>query len=175
MSPRTRIAWLALFATAMGWLEAVVVAYLRAIIGLAHGESMPSVEGIMGRFHQFPWLLSIEQGREVATMVMLGSVAWLGGHRVPSRFGAFLMIFGIWDLAYYLGLVAMVGWPKSLLDMDLLFLIPAHPWWYQPVWIPMLISCGMIVCGARLVAKPLESSAERRSTIGAGTASLTRG
>jgi hypothetical protein len=38
--------------------------------------------------------------------------------------------------------------------MDLLFLIPPHPWWYQPVWVPILISCGMIGIGLWLYAAP---------------------
>ncbi|TMQ69913.1 MAG: hypothetical protein E6K80_10190 [Candidatus Eisenbacteria bacterium] len=79
MSVRSRVVGLALFASAMGWLEAVVVVYLRALVGLAQGQSMPSAPEIMARFHTFPWLLPIEQGREAATMVMLGAVAWLAG------------------------------------------------------------------------------------------------
>lgn len=147
-----RATTLALFAAAMGWLEAVVVVYLRALLGLAHGVSMPSAAEVMRRIHLVPWLLSIEQGREVATMVMLAAVAWLGGDGARSRLGAFLMIFGVWDLVYYLGLAAMVTWPRSLFDMDLLFLIPVHSWWYQPVWIPASISCAWIVIGFGLMA-----------------------
>jgi hypothetical protein len=150
MRTRARIAWLALFATAMGWLEAVVVVYLRAILGLGRGESMPTAAGVMERFARFPWLLSIEQGRELATMVMLAAVAWIGAERPSARFGAWLMIFGIWDIAYYVGLFAMVDWPRSLTAMDLLFLIPASPWWYQPIWHPVGMSCLMIAGGAWL-------------------------
>ena len=80
-------------------------------------------------------------------MVMLASVAWLGGHTWRARLGAFLMIFGIWDIAYYVGLRAMVGWPRSLFAMDLLFLIPPHPWWYQPIAVPVAISCVWIATG----------------------------
>ena len=41
----------------------------------------------------------------------------------------------------------MLRWPPSLATMDLLFLIPPHPWWYQPVWMPVAISCVMIGAG----------------------------
>jgi hypothetical protein len=142
-----RVVWLALFATAMGWLEAVVVVYLRAILELGRGEAMPDAAEVMARIGRFPWLLPIEQGREAATMVMLVAVAWLGADRFRSRFGAWIMIFGIWDIAYYVGLFAMVGWPRSLMAMDLLFLIPASPWWYQPIWHPVGMSCLMIGAG----------------------------
>jgi len=147
MTLRSRVPWLAFYATAMGWLEAVVVVYLRSMLGMQHGEAMPNSAEVMARIRSIPWLLSIEQGREVATMVMLASVAWLGGHTWRARLGAFLMIFGIWDIAYYVGLRAMVGWPRSLFAMDLLFLIPPHPWWYQPIAVPVAISCVWIATG----------------------------
>ncbi|TMQ69914.1 MAG: hypothetical protein E6K80_10195 [Candidatus Eisenbacteria bacterium] len=70
----------------------------------------------------------------------------------------FLMLFGIWDIVYYVGLVAMVGWPTSLGAMDMLFLIPAHRWWYQPVWVPVSISCVMIAFGLLWMALPKELS-----------------
>ena len=68
------------------------------------------------------------------------------------------MLFGIWDIVYYVGLVAMVGWPTSLGAMDMLFLIPAHRWWYQPVWVPVSISCVMIAFGLLWMALPKELS-----------------
>jgi choline-glycine betaine transporter len=40
--------------------------------------------------------------------------------------------------------------------MDVLFLLPVHPWWSQPVWAPVLIASGMV--GVGLV---LFGSAER--------------
>jgi hypothetical protein len=36
------------------------------------------------------------------------------------------------------------------MTMDLLFLIPPHPWWYQPVWVPVVISVVMIAVGFKL-------------------------
>jgi hypothetical protein len=144
---RTRLAGLLMFAAAMGWLEAVVVVYLRAIVGIGYGESMPEGDIVLARIRAYGWLLPIEQGRELATMVMLAMVAWLGADRLRSRFGAWLMIFGVWDIVYYVGLRTMIAWPKSLAAMDLLFLIPSHPLWYQPIWLPILMSCLMIGAG----------------------------
>ncbi len=145
---------LVVYAVAMGWLEAVVVVYIRAILGLAHAEGIPNPEEVMRRFQSLPWLLPTEQIREMATIVMLAAVGCLGASRLPGRFGAFLLIFGVWDIAYYVALYAFLRWPPSLTTMDLLFLVPPHPWWYQPVWVPVAISVVMIAAGVWLLRRP---------------------
>ena len=141
---------LLLFAAAMGWLEGVVVVYIRALLGIAHGGVYPGARIVLTRMAALPWLVPTEQTREVATLVMLAAAAWLAGARLRGRLGAFLVAFGVWDLVYYVALWVMLRWPPSLVAMDMLFLIPPHPWWYQPVWVPVVISCGMIVLGVRL-------------------------
>jgi hypothetical protein len=149
-SHRSRLVALLLFAAAMGWLEGVVVVYIRSLIGLAHGPVVPSPAEVMERFHRVPWLLPTEQAREAATLVMLVAVAWLGGGRARERFGAFLMMFGAWDIVYYIALFTMLGWPPSLAAVDVLFLLPPSPLWYQPVWVPVAIAGAMVLVGARL-------------------------
>lgn len=141
----------AVYAAAMGWLEAVVVIYIRGLVGLPRSGAMPPEAEVAKYFARVPWLLSTEQTRETATIVMLAAVAWLAARSFRSRFGAFLVAFGVWDLAYYAALWALLRWPPSLGTRDLLFLIPPSPWWYQPVWVPMAISCVMIAVGARLM------------------------
>ena len=145
-----RLGALVTFAVAMGWLEAVVVVYIRGLFGMVHGEALPPPGDVVERFGQLPWLLPTEQSREAATIVMLAAVAWLGARGWRARFGAFLIIFGVWDIAYYLALYAMLRWPPSLATMDVLFLIPPHPWWNQPVWVPVAISAVMIAAGVAL-------------------------
>src|SRR5262245_9483388 len=145
-----RLGALVLFAIAMGWLEGVVVVYIRGLFGMGHGVTIPLPQDVVKRFEELPWLLPTEQGREVATIVMLAAVAWLGADRLRARFGAFLVIFGVWDIVYYLALYAMLRWPPRLVTMDVLFLIPPGPWWYQPVWLPVAISTVFIVVGAKL-------------------------
>ena len=149
-SPRARLAALVVFGAAMGWLEGVVVVYLRGLIGLARDQGMPEIADVLRRIHALPWLLPTEQSREVATIAMLAAVAWLAAERPRSRLGGFLVIFGVWDISYYLALVALLRWPPSLATMDVLFLIPPSPLWYQPVWVPVAISIAMIAIGARL-------------------------
>src|SRR6185437_7305713 len=83
--------------------------------------------------------------REFATMVMLFTVGWLAGATWRSRAGYSFVAFGIWDIFYYVFLRVMTGWPKSLLDWDILFLIPL-PWW-GPVLAPMTIAFAMVLFG----------------------------
>jgi hypothetical protein len=149
----SRLVGLVLFAAAMGWLEAVVVVYIRAIIGIPPGSTFPPAEQIFAEFASRPWLLPTEQSREVATIVMLGSLAWILRKTPRGRWGAFLVAFGVWDITYYIALWVLLRWPPSLATMDLLFLIPPHPWWYQPVWLPVAISCVMIAGGLSLLRR----------------------
>lgn len=150
---RARLLALLAFAVAMGWFEGVVVVYIRGLFGMAHGETIPAPADVVERFGQLPWLLPTEQSREAATLVMLAAAAWLGARTARARFGAFLFIFGVWDIVYYIALYAMLRWPPSLATMDVLFLIPPGPWWYQPVWLPVAISCVMIGAGLALFRK----------------------
>ena len=145
-----RLTALVVFAAAMGWLEAVVVVYIRGLIGLRGAATPPAPDEMMRRLQASLWIVPTEQTREVATIVMLAAVAWNAGRSGRSRFGAFLVSFGVWDIVYYIGLYALIRWPTSLTTMDLLFLIPPHPWWYQPVWLPVAISCAMIAAGFAL-------------------------
>jgi len=152
--PGPRLAVLVLFAAAMGWLEAVVVVYIRALLGVAHGSAAPAPEELTRRLGSLSWLIGTEQGREAATIVMLAAVAWLAAPRFRQRLGAFLVAFGVWDVVYYAGLYALLRWPPSLATPDLLFLLPPGPWWIQPVWLPVAISCVMITAGAWLFTRP---------------------
>jgi hypothetical protein len=137
----------ATFAAAFGFVEAAVVVYLRAAVGLLPGyrgtlsdlrHSSQSYEQAAS-LSQFPQsLLTIEGYREAATMVMLVSVALLAASKTSSRWAAFLWVFALWDIAYYTGLWAIVRWPASLTDLDVLFLIPVP--WIAQVWFPLLVS-----------------------------------
>jgi hypothetical protein len=149
---RSRLVALVVYAAAMGWLEAVVVVYIRGLIGIARTEGIPATDEMMRRLTSLPWLLGTEQTREMATLVMLAGVGWLAADRWLPRFGAFLVAFGVWDIVYYAALYALIGWPPTLGTMDVLFLIPPHALWYQPVWLPVAISCGLIAVGLRMLS-----------------------
>src|SRR6266446_814460 len=137
-----------IFAVSFGFLEAVVVVYLRAAVGLLPGYqgTLSDVIHMSGQFYvqtqvmsQFPRsLLTLEVLREAATILMLLSVALLTSANARARAAVFLWTFAIWDIVYYAALWATVRWPLSLKDPDVLFLIPVP--WLSPVWFPILVS-----------------------------------
>jgi hypothetical protein len=134
--------WVIFFAVAMGYLEAVVVIYLREIY-YPGGFVFPLVT-IPGNY------LAIEMGREAATLIMLLAVGMLSGENRVQRLAFFLLAFGVWDLSYYIFLKVVIGWPAGFGTWDLLFLLPTL--WVGPVWAPCLLSLTMIVL-ATLIAR----------------------
>ena len=125
---------LTIFALAMGFLEAIVVVYVRELY-YPEGFEFP-LKPLPG------WLIIIEIVRELCTLLMLGTVAWLTGKSFLQRLAVFLFIFGIWDIFYYIGLKIFLSWPESLLTWDILFLIPIT--WIGPVLAPVICSIVMI-------------------------------
>ena len=87
----------------------------------------------------------VELVREAATLVMLLTLGMLAGRTWPTRLGYTAIAFGVWDIFYYVFLRAITGWPRSLLDWDVLFLLPL-PWW-GPVLAPVSIALLMILWG----------------------------
>jgi hypothetical protein len=139
MNTRRRT-WLAvvLFAVAMAWMEAATVLYLRTLVG--------RIDPYQARpLPQFSGLEQAELIREAATMLMLLAVGWLAGRTWRTRAAWWLIAFGVWDILYYVFLRVLTGWPRTLLDWDVLFLIPL-PWW-GPVLAPMCIAALMVVWG----------------------------
>ena len=128
----------AFYAVAMAWVESAIVYYLRTHIDRIEpyqANPLPIVGG----------LGPVELVRELATLLMLFTVGALAGRTWRARLGCMLVAFGVWDIFYYVFLKVMCGWPNSLLDWDILFLIPL-PWW-GPVLAPMLIALLMIFWG----------------------------
>jgi hypothetical protein len=135
--------WLivALYAVAMAWVEAAVVYYLRSLIDRID-PYQPYPLPVAGGYGE------AELVREIATLVMLFTVGWLAGATWRSRLGYSAVAFGIWDIFYYVFLRVLTGWPKSLGDWDILFLVPL-PWW-GPVWAPVSIALLMILWGTNM-------------------------
>lgn len=73
------------------------------------------------------------------------SVSALLSKKFWEGFGYFLIIFGVWDIFFYLWLKVIINWPDSFLTYDILFLIPIP--WIAPVLAPVLISLLMILIG----------------------------
>ncbi|MBS3742471.1 MAG: hypothetical protein KGY74_10155 [Candidatus Cloacimonetes bacterium] len=125
----------AIFAFAMGILEAVVVVYLRKMY-YPEGFDFPLKTFSLN-------ILSIEVIREAATLIMLWTVALLAAKKWHIKFAYFFFLFGVWDISYYIGLKCFLNWPLSFLTWDLLFLIPLP--WISPVIAPILVALTMII------------------------------
>jgi hypothetical protein len=111
-----KIAALVLFSIAMGLLEAVVVVYLRMLF---------YPEGFAFPLKVMPdKVYLVEIAREAATLIMLASVSAAAGRKHYERLAYFLLTFAVWDIFYYVFLKVFLNWPATLLDWELLFLIP---------------------------------------------------
>ncbi|HUT44889.1 MAG TPA: hypothetical protein VMX36_01340 [Sedimentisphaerales bacterium] len=127
------------FSIAFGYIEAAVVVYLRQIF---HPNGFIFPMTVLGTGPLFKRFLLTEIGREAATIVLVFTGAWLSGHTRRQRFAYFLIIFAIWDIFYYVWLKVLLNWPASIMDWDILFLIPVT--WASPVLYPVLISITLI-------------------------------
>ena len=138
MSDRARWWLVAAFAVAMAYMEAATVLYIRSLVNRIEpyqADPLP-LYGSLG---------AVELWREAATLVMLIAVGWLAGRTWRQRAGYLALAFGTWDVLYYVFLRPISGWPTSLLDWDILFLLPL-PWW-GPVLAPVSIALLMILWG----------------------------
>jgi hypothetical protein len=152
------------FGIAFGYVEASVVVYLRTIGGsirAAAGLPSPDLFPLL-RLDQLPpamlTLLRMELGREAATLIMLAALAAVLVRDFRTWLAAFVLAFGVWDLAFYLWLRVLIGWPPSLLTWDLLFLLPVP--WAAPVLAPAIVAATMSIFGARMLLRPTQPSSK---------------
>lgn len=131
----TRFCVVVAFSIAFANIEATVVVYLREIF---HPDGFDFPLTTFGSSPLWTRLLLTEIGREVATMVLILTGAWLSGRNRQQRVAYFLVIFAVWDIFYYVWLKVLINWPASIMDWDILFLIPVT--WASPVLYPVLIS-----------------------------------
>jgi hypothetical protein len=128
------------FGIAFGYIETAVVVYLRQIFypdGFTFPITIFGIDALSKR------LLLTEIGRELATITLIFTGAWLFGHNRQQRVAYFMIIFAVWDIFYYVWLKVLLDWPASIMDWDILFLIPCT--WASPVLYPVLISITLIV------------------------------
>jgi len=134
--------WITIFSVSMALVEAAIVIYLRSIY-YPEGFSFPLAT--ITKSH-----LIVEIGREAATIFMLISVSALSGKRFWEKFAYFLIYFGLWDIFYYIWLKITIGWPSSIFDWDILFLIPLP--WIGPVIAPVTVAVIMIFAGLFIIS-----------------------
>ena len=127
------------FGVAFGYVEAAVVVYLRTALGIVPGAVMAHDPGTFGTFE------GIEIARELVTLVMIAAVGWLAGRTRLERLAWAAVVFGTWDIVYYVGLWVAIGWPSALDTADVLFLVPVP--WIGPVWAPLVVSGALVAAG----------------------------
>ena len=148
MKPRALLLWLAAYAMAMALVEAAIVVHLR------HAYYPENPLALFPLRLLSTGDLALELAREIATLVMLLTVALLAARGFVRRFAAFVYVFGLWDLFYYIWLKVYLGWPAQWLEWDILFLIP---WpWFGPWLAAALIALLFTFWGGWTLATPRE-------------------
>ena len=136
------------FSIAFAYIESAVVVYLRAIFH-PNGFDFPlEAFGITPLARR---LLLTEIGREAATLVLILTAAWLFGRTRQGCVAYFLLIFAVWDIFYYVWLKVLLDWPASIMDWDILFLIPLV--WASPVLYPVAVSVAMFALAVAILIR----------------------
>jgi hypothetical protein len=138
---KTKLLLLLFFGISMGFLESIVVVYLRMLY-------YPN--GFKIHMYGLPAsVIHIEMFREIMTIVMLIIISVLTGEDKVRRFYYFIYLFGIWDIFYYVGLKVILNWPNSFFQWDILFLVPTP--WMGPVLAPVIVSASLILYGVIMI------------------------
>jgi hypothetical protein len=138
----------------MAYVEATCVVYLWEML-YPGGFKFPFHTMADIQEMGYVWLLRVECGRELATMVMLVGCAFAAGRTRVQRIASFLFLFGVWDVFYYAWLRVITEFtqfpffPASLGTWDVLFLIPVV--WTGPVYAPVIVAVTMAVFAVLLV------------------------
>jgi hypothetical protein len=136
-----KLFWLIILAVAFAYIEAAIVIYLRHIY-------YPEGFGFPLKLRK-DYILAVEVMREFATLVILVSAGILLSKKFWEGFAYFLIMFGVWDIFFYVWLKLLIGWPGSIFEWDVLFLIPMP--WIAPVIAPVSLSLIMVVIGVMIV------------------------
>ncbi len=156
-----RLCIVVIFSIAFAYIEAAVVVYLRRIFYPA-GFAFPLTNFPSGALWER--LLLTEIGREIATLVIIFTSSWLFGRNLQQRFAFFLTIFAVWDIFFYVWLKVLLNWPASLMDWDILFLIPIT--WAGPVLAPVLVSLTLLVFSIIILYRCSRGRPIRQTRIG---------
>jgi hypothetical protein len=155
----TNLTFLVVAGSAFGYVEAAVVYYLRALMNFHRNYPLVHYKVLLNlgfitfvttkqSLLQNNRINDVEKVREIATIVVLLSIAYLAGQNWRQRLGAFLISFASWDIMYYVFLKILDNWPRSLLTKDVFFLIPVT--WIGPVITPLVCAAVIMVVGCRL-------------------------
>ncbi len=121
---------LTIFGIAFGYIEGTVAHYLRMYY---YPEGFDFTIKVIDTS-----TIIIEMIREIATMIILFSIAYISIGNNFMKITNFIYVFAIWDIVYYLTLYFEEKWPRTIFSWDVLFLIPVP--WFSPVISPVIIS-----------------------------------
>ena len=138
---KSKLLWLFIWGITFGYIEASIVVYLRELY-YPNGFNFPVIIADTS-------IALTEIARELVTLILMFATARLVYDDFKRRFAAYIIIFGVWDIFYYIFLKIVLSWPESLFTWDILFLIP-YPW-VGPVWAPVLVSVGLILAGTIII------------------------
>jgi len=138
-----QLSWLLVWGIAFAYIEASVVVYLRELY-YPKGFAFPVVIADTR-------LIVVELFRELATLLIMWATVQLSYQRLQSQIAAYMVLFGIWDIFYYLFLKLVLDWPDAFDTWDILFLIPMP--WVGPVWAPVVVSLGLIYAGVSILLR----------------------
>ena len=150
MNSKSTLTILTVYAIAMALQESAVVIYMRHLYYTSHPLDVFPLQFL----NSYDTVL--ELSREGATVIMILTVALLADRSSRTRtFAAFAFVFGLWDLFYYFWLKVLLGWPRSWLEWDVLFLIPGV--WLGPWICPTMIA--LLFVGVTASAKDIKPPA----------------
>ena len=138
---KNKLIILTIFAIAMACLESAVVVYIRELY-FSNGFS---IQYVPIKF----LIIKVEIIREVATIIMLYTISCIMTDVSHKRFAWFIYAFAVWDIFYYVWLKVFLDWPNSILDLDILFLLPVT--WLGPVLAPVICSLAMILLALAII------------------------
>ena len=157
-----KMLWWTLYAASFGYVEALVVVYIRRLGAMPPGLDYPAIWAVRHLAWNGANIISemrclgvygTEYGREVATLLLLLGPAMATGRTGRERLGLYFFTFALWDETFYLWLKLWTGFPQSLLSTDIYFLVPIA--WYGPVWFPVLVVMpALLGISLRLLASP---------------------
>ncbi|HZV13107.1 MAG TPA: hypothetical protein VFA55_07815 [Candidatus Kapabacteria bacterium] len=145
MMSRRSVVAVALFVLGFSFIESCVVAYLQKAFFQGTTNVFP-LRLIDMRY------LKIEIVREAATIIVLTAAALMLEKGKWRVFWMFSVLFAAWDILYYIWLHVLTGWPASLFDWDVLFLIPFP--WLAPVLAPVLVALLLVLSGVLMLKGP---------------------
>ena len=163
-----KMLWWTLYAAAFGYVEALVVVYIRRLGAMPPGLDYPAIwagrhlawngAAIIQEMRRLG-VYDTEYTREIATLLLLLGPACAAGRTGRERLGLYLLTFAVWDETFYLWLRCWTGFPSKFSDTDIYFLVP---WaWYGPVWLPVLVIMPLLLLASfhLLAFSPPTSSA----------------